>query len=146
VAYAFDNLGDEVLRHAKLRPMRAIPQGRVVDEDLEGGRTVRLLHAPFGLVGIAICLDFCEIGDTPVTDLWRAVGPALVLVPSMGEDSTHHAHRSKARPLALQHETVTVVASQHPEGTEASGLFWDREGREAEDRPVLFGVLEWTGI
>jgi hypothetical protein len=67
IARVFDRWGDEVLTHAKLRPMRAMPKGRVADEALEAGTSVDLLLAPFGLLGLAICLDYCEIGAPCVT-------------------------------------------------------------------------------
>ncbi len=63
VARLLDGYGDEVLQQQKLRPMRSTAGGAAVDEDVEAGRSVRLLDAPFGLLGVAICLDFCEIGD-----------------------------------------------------------------------------------
>jgi predicted amidohydrolase len=144
VAHAFDGHGDEVLRQVKLRPMRAMPGDQVADEEIEGGSSVRLIHAWFGLLGIAICLDFCEIGDSPVTDLWRAIGPALMLVPSMGADPTNNAHREKARPLARQHGTAVVVASQHPLENAALGLSWDSGSGAHQDSPVLHGALRWT--
>ncbi len=144
VAYIFDDFGNEFFRHVKLRPMRAMPGGHTVDEKINGSAEVSLIQAWFGLIGVAICLDFCESGDTPVTDLWRAAGPALMLVPSMGADATNHAHDEKARALALQHGTATVVASQHPEAREALGLFWDSNGALTKARPALEGVLRWT--
>lgn len=144
VAYIFDDFGDQVFQHMKLRPMRAMPGGHTVDEKITGSAEVSLIQAWFGLIGVAICLDFCESGDTPVTDLWRAAGPTLMLVPSMGADTTNHAHGEKARALALQHGTATVVASQHPETREALGLFWNSNGALTEARPILEGVLTWT--
>jgi predicted amidohydrolase len=152
VCHVLDRWGGELLAHVKLRPMRAGSDARPLDEDLTGGNKIELLLAPFGLIGVAICLDFCEIGDTPVTDLWRTAGPALMLVPSMGRESTNSAHRSKAHELALQHGTATLVASQHDTNPEGRGLCWypshenetDRATLEAEGIPVLHGHLTWT--
>lgn len=144
VARILDGHGDEVVHHRKLRPMRSADDGSNVDEDIQGGHCIRLLHAPFGLVGTAICLDFCEIGDVPVAELWGAVGPALMLVPSMGSETTNHAHRNRARPLALQHGTTTLVASQHPKEPLACGLAWSRAARPRRAKPVLYGALQWT--
>jgi predicted amidohydrolase len=145
VARLLDGYGDEVLQQKKLRPMRTTAGAASVDEDIEAGSHVGLLAAPFGLVGVAICLDFCEIGDAPVAELWQALGPALMLVPSMGGDTTNHAHRSKARPLALRHGTTTLVASQHPEKALACGLVCRRDAKARTGKPLLFGVLTWTG-
>ena len=144
IARILDGYGDEVLQHKKLRPMRTTAGEAVLDEDIEAGSYVRLLDAPFGLVGTAICLDFCEIGDAPVAELWQALGPALMLVPSMGNDGTNHAHRERAKPLALQHGTATLVASQDPVVALARGMLWDQAARASARKPVLHGVLEWT--
>ena len=144
VAHVFDDFGDEVFRHVKLRPMRAMPHGEPADEEIDGSAEVSLIQAWFGLIGVAICLDFCESGDTPVTDLWRAAGPALMLVPSMGRGTTNHAHDLKARALARQHGTATVVASQHDTKKEAVGLFWDSQGTPTKGSPTLEGALTWT--
>lgn len=144
VARVFDGYGSEVLMHTKLRPMRATPEEGTVDEAIEGANALTLLHASFGLIGVAICLDFCETGGAPVASLWEAIGPALMLVPSMGRESTNHAHRAKAKPLSLQHGTVTLVASQHPEGVEAFGFLWDGLGKESQASPVLIAEVSWT--
>lgn len=151
VARVLDAWGEELTAHVKLRPMRATGEdGSAIDEDLVGGHRVELLLLPVGLLGIGICLDFCETGDTPVTDLWRAVGPALMLVPSMGSATTNTAHGAKARVLALHHATLTVVASQHPDRPESRGLAWQPNLDDGpavhadEDQPVLYGRLLWT--
>jgi predicted amidohydrolase len=149
VAHIFDAWGDELFCHVKLRPMRAMPGGETADEDIDSGTEARLLRAPFGLVGVAICLDFCEEGDTPVTDLWRTAGPALMLVPSMAADAANNAHRREAERLARQHGTAVVVASQHPAKAAACGLFWvagEHQGsadQPEEGRPTLTGRWYW---
>lgn len=151
VARVFDAFGDEVLAHVKLRPMRTEKKGRRVAEDLEGSGQVDLVLAPFGLLGVAICLDFCESGDVAVANLWTRVGPALMLVPSMGGSSTNNAHGRRAEDLARVHATATVVASQHPEEKAALGLCWRVGGTANGERtvdavsraPVLLDELKW---
>jgi hypothetical protein len=145
VAYVFDGDGEEALRHVKLRPMRAIPKEKIVDEDIEGGSEVQLMHTWFGLMGVAICLDFCETGGAPVATLWPTVGPALMLVPSMGGDTTNSAHRDRALDLLRQHGTATIVASQHPEEAVALGLYWSETAVRGEAHPTLQELLPWTG-
>ncbi len=143
VAYVYDSAGKELLRHIKLRPMRTKRRsGDIVDEGVTGGNKVTLFYAWFGLVGFAICLDFCEIGNVPIARLWGIVGPALMLVPSMGDEVTNAAHAARARELHFQHETYTVVASQHPERSDALGLSWIA-GDAAEEHPMLEGRLLW---
>jgi hypothetical protein len=144
VAYVFDGDGEEVLQHVKLRPMRAIPEEETMDEGIEGGSEVQLMHTWFGLMGVAICLDFCETGGAPVATLWSTVGPALMLVPSMGKDNTNRAHKNRALDLARQHGTATIVASQHPERAVALGLYWS-ETADSKDHPTLQALLPWTG-
>jgi hypothetical protein len=63
----------------------------------------------------------------------------------MGERTTNAAHREKARPLALQHGTATLIASQHPQDAEAVGLGWSAGLDFEPASPVLFGTLTWTG-
>jgi predicted amidohydrolase len=143
VAYVYDGTGQEVLRHTKLRPMRTKKRsGDIVDEGVTGGSEVTLFYAWFGLIGVATCLDFCEIGSVPVAKLWGIVGPAMMLVPSMGEETTNIAHAARARELHLQHGTYTIVASQHPELSDALGLSWIAN-LAAEKHPVLEGSLPW---
>jgi predicted amidohydrolase len=151
VARVFDAFGDEVLAHVKLRPMRTEKKDRRIAEDLEGSRKVDLVLAPFGLLGVAICLDFCESGDVAVANLWTRVGPALMLVPSMGGTSTNNAHGRRAEDLARVHGTATVVASQHHEEKAALGLCWrvsrTTNGEPTVDAvscsPVLLDELRW---
>ncbi|HEX7680885.1 MAG TPA: hypothetical protein VF713_22305, partial [Thermoanaerobaculia bacterium] len=128
IAHVFDDFGDEIFQHVKLRPMRTVLGGIEVDEKVSGASEVTLIEAWFGLIGIAICLDFCDSGNSSVTDLWRAAGPALMLVPSMGRKTTNDAHGRKAQELARHHGTATIVASQHDKRKQALGLFWDSKG------------------
>lgn len=144
VAYAFDAWGDVVTTHVKLRPMATMEGKDPLDEDLVPGKKVELVRAPFGLLALAICLDFCEIAGAAVADVWTLIGPALVLVPSMGGASTNHAHGDRARPLVLQHATITIVASQHPKEAEALGLCFQPGSEPAVERPMLHGVILWT--
>lgn len=144
VAYVFDGDGEEVLRHVKLRPMRARPEEETVDEDIEGGSEVRLMHAWFGLMGVAICLDFCETGRADLATLWSTVGPALMLVPSMASDTTNSAHEVRALDLLHKHDTATIVASQHPKKVVALGLYWSNSAC-SKARPTIQEHLPWTG-
>ena len=83
-----------------------------------------------------------DFPDKPGNFLGEHFSPALMLVPSMGGPSTNHNHRKKARSLASQHGTVTVVASQHPENAQAFGFLCGRQEKEADT--VLEGTLAWT--
>lgn len=133
--------GRALIVHQKLRPMRTMSGGQDVDEDVEIGTELELLYGPQGLVGLAICLDFCEGGEAPVRELWRAVGPGIVLVPSMGAGSTTRAHERRATELATHHGTTSIVASQHPRDADATGVAWP--GDTAPTSPSRCGPVRW---
>lgn len=141
VARLLDHTGRELLAQCKLQPMRVGPDSAPVDEGVEGGHRLVLLSTPIGLIGLAICLDFCDEGDSTVAELWRLAGAEVMLVPSMGSETTNHAHERRARELVRHHATVTIVASQHPEQNQARGLFWQPNGAEGHSEPTIVGAL-----
>jgi hypothetical protein len=83
---------------------------------------VHALETGLGLVTVAICLDFCEKSDDPVGLVWARLAPALILVPSMGEDSTNDAHLLKAKDLFDKQGGRVLVASQHDREPRGLGL------------------------
>lgn len=115
VAWLLDGQGRQLLEQRKLLPMRRKPGE---DEGVLAGRELWLLATNLGLVAIGICLDFCVVPGTAVGALWPAIGPALVLVPSMAEESANVKHIQRAKDLYDQHGTRVLVASQ-PTGTNA---------------------------
>ena len=132
--------GDPLLTHIKLQPMRQTMRVAGAeehhDEDIVGHDELRVLAGPHGLLALAICLDFCEASSTPIGSLWPKLGPALVLVPSMGEAPTNKRHDVRARELRAQHMTRVLMASQHPQKPTAVGHAWFDEG-QADNSPVL---------
>lgn len=139
VARLCDARGEPLLEHRKLEPMRA----RMGDEDIRAGDALTLLACRRGLLALAVCLDFCEGGDTPVSRLWHAVGPALVLVPSMGDAPTLSAHQRRADDVWLQHATAVVVASQHPIEPEAVGMVSAGPAGRTVGSPEVAATLPW---
>lgn len=119
-AVLLDRYGEVVLVHHKLQPMRNLPDGEEILEDIAHADGVTLLPTSRGLLAIAICLDFCEV-DGPMSALWNTIGPGLVLVPSMSNDRTMRAHEARAKQLLASHGTTTVVANQ-PHGKAPFGL------------------------
>ena len=115
VSYLLDGDGREIRSQRKLNPMRTMKGDQPLDEDVQGYNATVLLRSSFGLIGIAICLDFCVEDTGPLSSLWKAVGPALMLVPSMGGVRTNRRHRARAEVLSEIHATATLIASQHPE-------------------------------
>ena len=80
-------------------------------EGLLPGGEIHALVSPFGLLSLGICLDFCD-ADSSVSDLWNAIGPEWVLVPSMGDGPTVRAHQRRGKDLAPQFGTVLSLANQ----------------------------------
>lgn len=129
VARVYDGHGDLVHTHHKMAPMRIEHPDNGVDEDIRGVPRLPLLATPIGLVAVGVCLDFAE-GDDPVFQtLWNHVGPGLVLVPSMSNESTRNAHEARAKGLARLHGTVSAVAIQRVEG----------------DKGTTGGIVAWNG-
>lgn len=142
VVLLYDRYGKEILRQAKIQPMYTTKNGKKIYEGVKAGLSICLVHASFGLAGLAVCRDFCEEGGR-VEGLWEQVGPALMLVPSMGSDSTNRSHGRKARKLARSHGTRTLVASQHDLDAVATGFYWNGPEKLAQASPVLYGAIHW---
>jgi predicted amidohydrolase len=146
VCYVLDRWGNQLTTAVKLRPMRAMSEdGELKDEAIEGVARTELLIAPLGLVGLAICLDYCETGASALANLWQKIGPALMLVPSMGGDETDRAHLRRAGDLQRQHATATIIASQRPLTVEAIGYILHAGDEEGDMRasPFCFGAVRW---
>ncbi|MBI4701557.1 MAG: hypothetical protein HY744_10415 [Deltaproteobacteria bacterium] len=146
LGWLLSGTGDILLEHRKLQPMRYGSRARPLDEDIEGGNELVLLAARCGLVALAICLDFCEIGGVPVASLWSAAGPSLVLVPSMEPSETQQtnkAHEARAKELRREHCTRVLVASQDVGCQNGQGLAWfDGDPGEARAQGWLWLTME----
>lgn len=86
---------------------------RGFQEGISPGKEIHALASPFGLLSMGICLDFCD-ADPSVSELWNAVGPEWMLVPSMGHGTTIRAHQRRGQELAPQFGTVLCLANQDP--------------------------------
>lgn len=80
-------------------------------EAIEPGAVLPVIVMEDRLVGIAICKDFCDDCADPV---YRALGLDLVLVPSMGGQSTHDSHERSAKALQSQHGAISFIVQQVP--------------------------------
>lgn len=112
-ATLLDGHGTALLHHDKLTQL-----GWKGEEDrphcCEGnaiGTRIDVLSTTLGAVAVPICLDFCQAGH-PFPALWEEIGVAWALVPSMGDDTTVHAHERRARDTWTSHGQVTAVANQ----------------------------------
>lgn len=98
-------------------------------EDIVSGTEFPILLSPEGMVGFAICLDFCNHG-TPT--LYEQVDVDFVLVPSCGNTSTMEGHLHTAYELSKRYSTISFVSQQsHPGELPTRGYvsLW-------EDKPV----------
>ncbi len=112
-AVLWDGDGCVRLEHEKILPFdyQPSPGGGSRTENLRSGSRIELLITPAGIVAIPICRDFCDEG-TLVRSLWHEIGPAFLLVPSMGPDTTLSAHERRAAEVERAHGTSVVLAHQ----------------------------------
>ena len=103
--------GKRLIEHRKLKASG----DKSFREGIDFGNRIELLDTPIGLVGIPICLDFCEEGE-PFGRLWSALGPEWLLVPAFGDEKNIHAHKRRAQALSIAHGTVCAIANQNPGG------------------------------
>lgn len=111
IAELFNRSGKSLLRHRKMT--RYGTQER--QEAIETGNCIELLDTHIGLIGIPICLDFCQEGR-PFSYLWEKIGVEWLLVPAFGDEKSISAHLRRAKELFRMHGTVSVIANQHPRG------------------------------
>lgn len=111
IAELFSGSGKSILSHTKITSSGFKDQR----EGNDPGDCINLLDTPIGLVGIPICLDFCEEGK-PFNHLWEELGADWLLVPAFGDDKNLHAHQRRADALKRSHGTVCAVANQNMDG------------------------------
>jgi predicted amidohydrolase len=113
IAELFNRFGNPVLHHRKLTRFG----NQQKQEGIETGSRIELLDTPIGLIGMPICLDFCEEGE-PFSSLWGRIGAEWLLVPAFGAAGSIAAHLRRAKELFRKHGTVSVIANQHPRGSD----------------------------
>jgi len=122
-----DAYGQPVLTHTKLLRFGKWESGA---EHIRLGKRIQLLTLPLGLLATPICLDFCEAAP-PLPELWNDLGPALLLVPAMGDSPNRSAHAAAARRLLITRGSVTVLANQPMSpGASAPGFICDSLERD----------------
>lgn len=102
----FDGFGNHLGDHVKSQPFTS---GNLV-ENIVPSNTVLVLASPNLTVAVAICLDFCQDGH-PLNP-YDSLDVDLVLVPSMGGDSTIQSHLARAKQCWNNRKTATFVAQQ----------------------------------
>ncbi len=122
-AELFNPNGRPILSHCKLTTFGT----REKYEKISTGNRISLLDTAIGLIGMPICLDFCEEAS-PFADLWEKIGADWFLVPSFGGESNISAHKRRAATLHRAHGAVTVLSNQPDTQQPPSGK------KKAEDK------------
>ena len=116
VAPILDGYGQRVFDCVKSIPYREMGLGR---EEMQPGYRVPILVTDRELIAFGICRDFCELGQqTP----WSNLNVDLVVIPSMGDETTMQGHRSAAHLGAAGGQRAFVV--QQRATTETGNLGW----------------------
>lgn len=117
VARIVDLHGEEIASHEKVMPYRMNrakpPSGKWQPrrEAIVKGRQLTVLVMEDRLVAVVICRDLCDkCGHTP----FEALDVDLVLVPSLGNETTLDGHADRAQLLSILFDTQVFV-SQHPQ-------------------------------
>ncbi|GGI25663.1 hypothetical protein ACFQZO_17610 [Bradyrhizobium sp. GCM10027634] len=105
-ARIYDGYGEERLVYDKIAPYADDDWGI---ENITAGERMCVLATEGALIGVAICLDFCDVCDTPFRDL----DVDVMLVPSMGNDRTMQGHQTTASQVEVKFGTRSFVV-QHP--------------------------------
>ncbi|WP_271595723.1 MULTISPECIES: hypothetical protein [unclassified Bradyrhizobium] len=108
-ARIYDGYGEERLIYDKIAPYADDGWGT---ENITAGDRVCVLATEGALIGIAICLDFCDMCETPFGEL----DVDVMLVPSMGNDRTMQGHQTTAAQVEVRFGTRSFVV-QHPTQT-----------------------------
>lgn len=108
-ARIYDGYGEERLIYDKIAPYADDDWGA---ENITAGDRICVLATEGALIGVAICLDFCDVCETPFNEL----DVDVMLVPSMGNDRTMQGHQTTAAQVEARFGTRSFVV-QHPTHT-----------------------------
>ncbi|MBB4380449.1 hypothetical protein [Bradyrhizobium sp. SBR1B] len=108
-ARIYDGYGEERLIYDKIAPYADDDWGT---ENITAGDRICVLATEGALIGVAVCLDFCDLCQTPFSEL----DVDVMLVPSMGNDRTMQGHQTTAAQVEVRFGTRSFVV-QHPTHT-----------------------------
>jgi hypothetical protein len=116
VATVLNGYGARLLTYEKSLPFYS---GRIT-EDIRPGVTIPILVTDDQVIAFGICRDFCDLSfDLPYPEL----DVDLVLVPSMGEETTMDGHLTTANRSEKRYGTRTFVVQQDtPQGSKSSNF------------------------
>lgn len=103
-AYVYDGYGVQLTIYDKIDPYIDSDWGI---EKIQLGQKLCVLVTEEALIGFAICLDFCA-AKNPFTKL----DVDLMLVPSLGNDTTMDSHQDTAKDMAAQFGSRSFVVQQ----------------------------------
>lgn len=108
----FDGDGNLLGHHDKIAPFShpAEKGGETLREDVVAGDEILVVATPGLTVAIGICLDYCQAGDLP--NAYDELDVDLVLVCSMGSDTTMVSHRDEANRIWNNRKTGTFITQQ----------------------------------
>jgi hypothetical protein len=105
-AYVYDGYGKRLTVYDKIEPYFDREWGT---EKISPGKTLCVLATEAALIGVAICLDFCELGES---NPFAHLDIDLMLVPSMGNDETMDSHQDVAKRISVRFGARTFVVQQ----------------------------------
>jgi len=110
VATIFDGYGNITLRYEKFIPYEDKNLGV---EKIVPGNKIPVLVTDDQLIAFAICKDFCDLSvNLPYPEL----DVDLVIVPSMGGDTTMTGHQDTAKKIRVRYGAHTFVVQQADSG------------------------------
>jgi hypothetical protein len=80
-------------------------------EDIEVSNSILVVASRELTVAIAICLDFCQTARP--ANPYDLLDVDLILISSMGRESTMESHEAKAKQFWDNRKTATFIAQQH---------------------------------
>ena len=105
------------------------------------GYVVPILVTERSLVAFGICRDFCElVQGTPYPEL----GVDLVVVPSMGEETTIRSHRTAAHLISVAGERAFVVQQRQRTGRGKTGWVLPPIGDPSTLEPDAMLAGSWS--
>jgi hypothetical protein len=112
-AQIFDGYGKSLFSHDKLTQFSDRDAKPNVHENILVATRLVLVDTPLGLVGVAICKDFCDVGNSALLNAWNDIAPDWLLVPSYGNaEDTLKAHQKRALEHWSSRQTRSLVANQ----------------------------------
>jgi predicted amidohydrolase len=105
-APVLDGYGDAKGSYSKMVPFLSEKFGWEV---IEQGDEILVLVCDRFLASVAICKDYCDLGVVPP---WHLLDVDLMLVPSMGNETTMEGHVARAKENRIQHDQLAFVVQQ----------------------------------